>query len=297
MDQRKYYLLDVFTDERFGGNPLAVFPDGEGLTSEQMQTIAAELNLSETVFIVEADDAEHDCRLRIFTPARELAMAGHPTIGTAFLLATLGDIEVPGQAVFEEGVGPIAVQLVNTDKGDFRVFMQQPLPQFERTIDDRTVLANLLSLEPEMVRDDVPAQVVSTGVPFLYIPLVSLDAIQQSRLRTDLWEQHIGDVDIFIFTMETLNAEHHVHSRMFAPTMNIREDPATGAASGPLGAYLVHYGLLSAEQATEIIAEQGFEMGRPSLIGIHISSTDGMITDVKISGSAVIVGEGLLWMP
>ena len=159
------------------------------------------------------------------------------------------------------------------------------------------MVAALLSLEPALIRNDVPVQVVSSGVPFLYIPLVSLDAIGQVRLRMDVWEQHIRDADVFTFTMETVSAYTDVHSRMFAPTMNIREDPATGAASGPLGAYLVRYGLVSADQGENLVGEQGQEMGRPSFIGIHVTSDGETISGVEISCLAVIVGEGQLWMP
>ena len=294
MARRDYVLVDVFTDRMFGGNPLAVFPDGNGIDTVTMQTIAAELNLSETVFVVEPDDAAHACRLRIFTPKREMPIAGHPTVGTGWVLQDLGRISAGGQVIFEEGVGPIPVTLRDMD-GAINVEMQQPVPTFGAVFDDRSMLAAMLSLPEDAIRVDVPAQVVSAGVPFLYIPLVGLAAMRDVQLRLDLFaELWAGQdpIDIFVLTTETEDPAATVHSRMFAPTMNIPEDPATGAASGPLGAYLVTHGLVSAEDAPQMIGEQGYEMGRPSRIGIHVTTDGTTISRVSISGTAVPVGGG-----
>lgn len=298
MGKQEYVLVDVFTDKPFGGNPLAVFPDSAELSTEMMQAIARELNLSETVFILPPDDKVHACRLRIFTPKRELPMAGHPTVGTGFVLATQGTIPRTSHVIFEEGVGPIAVAVQDDEQG-LRVEMQQPLPEFGIRLDERRPeLAHMLSLPVSAVRDDVPPQVVSAGVPFLYIPIVDLNAMAQIELRLDLWRDFWGDelpLDIFALTTETVYAESSVHSRMFAPTMNIVEDAATGAASGPLGAYLLRHQLVTSDQAQSMIGEQGFEMGRPSLIGIHIETdTDGTIIRSAISGYTALVGGGFI---
>ena len=294
MTKHEYTLVDVFTDRQFGGNPLAVFPEGNGLDAATMQTIAAELNLSETVFVVDADDAAHTCRLRIFTPKRELPIAGHPTVGTGWILQNIGRIPADGQVIFEEGVGPIPVTL-RSDSGAISVDMQQPIPIFGKVDADRDLIAAMLSLPIDAIRADVPAQVVSAGVPFFYVPLTGLDVMRQIRLRLDLFEEFwAGEdpVDVFVLTTETEDPAATVHSRMFAPTMDIPEDPATGAASGPLGAYLVTHGLVQPEDALNMIGEQGYEMGRPSRIGIHVTTDGETISRVSISGTAVPVGGG-----
>ncbi len=298
MKKHEYIVVDVFTDRPFGGNPLAVFPDSADLSAEMMQTFARELNLSETVFVLPPDDEAHACRLRIFTPKRELPMAGHPTIGTGFVLESQGAIPPTSHVIFEEGVGPIAVT-VQEDEQSLRVEMEQPLPEFGTRFDERrSELARMLSLPLAALRTDVPPQIVSAGVPFLYVPVVDLSAMAQIELRLDLWRDFWGNdtpLDIFALTTETVHAESSVHSRMFAPTMNIPEDPATGAASGPLGAYLLRHQLVTAEQARSMIGEQGFEMGRPSLIGIHIETdAHGAIMRSAISGYTCLVGGGFI---
>ena len=290
-----YHLLDVFTDLPFGGNGLAVFPDAEGLPAETMQGIARELNLSETVFVL-PPQGDAFCRLRIFTPGVELPMAGHPTVGTASLLAHLGRVvaaDTPQEIVFEEGVGPIRV-IVHPDA---LIEMRQPAPVFGPIFEDRALLAAMLSLPESALMAGYPAQVVSTGVPFLYLPLRDLDAIGAIHLRMDLWEAHLKDYvtpHLFAFTMQTVSPQHQVHSRMFAPAMGISEDPATGAASGPLGAYLLHYGL---HDGPALISEQGYEMGRPSLIHITAEREGDAFTLLSIAGRSVYMGAGHLHIP
>lgn len=287
-----YHLLDVFTEVIFGGNPLAVFPHGDGLPTERMQQIARELNLSETVFIQSPSDEQHaDFRLRIFTPAVELPMAGHPTIGTAYLLHHLGMTAGRDRLRLEEGVGVIEVALA----ADGAVVMRQPLPTFGSIFEDRAALAALLSLDETDLDESLPAQAVSTGVPFLLIPVVSLAAMRRIRLHGGVWERSIKPFEaphVFAFTTETETPAAHVHARMFAPAMGIAEDPATGAASGPLGAYLLHYRVLPA--GTPILCEQGYEMQRPSQIHIHIDHDGEHFSQVSIGGRSVYVGRGEL---
>ena len=296
MQKREYHLVDVFTDRQFGGNQLAVFTEADGISDEMMQTIARELNLSETVFVVTPDDTNHECRLRIFTPKREMPIAGHPTVGTGYVLQHTGLIAAECEVVFEEGVGPIPVKLSMDDRG-VRVEMRQPIPEFGTVYEDRAFLAEMLSIPVECIRDDVPAQVGSAGVPFIYIPIVSLEAMSKLKLRYDLWEQGANGIDIFALTTETVQPDSVVHSRMFAPSMNIPEDPATGAASGPLGAYLFKYGLVTPEKARDMVGEQGFEMGRPSLIGISVETEGDTITRVSINGYTQQVGGGYILLP
>ena len=294
-----YHLLDVFTDRQFGGNQLAVFPDPpQDLPTVAMQNIAKELNLSETTFVFPPLDPAHDYRLRIFTPAAELPMAGHPTVGAAFALARLGAIGVSAgerTIVFEEGVGPIAVTIHADDRGNpTEVWMRQPIPQFLDVYENRTAITEILSLTPADLRADVPIQVVSSGLPFLYIVLNSLHAIQRIRFQHDKWMDQLAGTNaenVFVTTTETVYEKSTVHSRMFAPGLGIAEDPATGSASGPLGAFLLKHGLV---QSGDMISEQGFEMGRPSFVRIKVTWDRIVFTHVAIGGECAYVGYGTL---
>lgn len=292
MQKHAYHLLDVFTDTRFGGNQLAVFLDGHLIPENRMQVLARELNLSETVFVFPPDDPNNHFKLRIFTPAMELPMAGHPTVGTAYLLHQEGKLAA-GHARLEEKVGVIPVMIADSGA----VKMTQPRPEFGQVIENRTLAADLLSLAESELHPDYPVQPVSSGVPFTLIPIKDLAAIRKIKLRQDVWEQHFKNSSaphIFVFTPETENPQASVHSRMFAPAMGISEDPATGAASGPLGAYLVQYGLVKAENALHILSEQGIEAGRPSAIQIEVDVEGENITGVRIGGESVYIGAGFI---
>jgi trans-2,3-dihydro-3-hydroxyanthranilate isomerase len=294
MPDLSYILVDVFTDQPFGGNQLAVFADPPpDLDPALMQRIARELNLSESCFVLPPQDASCDMRLRIFTPAQEVPMAGHPTVGTGFVLHHLGQLPSFGDYRFEEGVGPIPVKLTP----DRRVEMQQPMPNFGPAFEDRTSIAAMLSLGLDDLVPDAPIQVVSCGVPFLYVPLASLDALRRASLRLDVWTTLLKETDapsVFVFTTESDQPGATVQSRMFAPAFGISEDPATGAASGPLGAYLVEHGMVEATPTAEIISAQGVEMGRPSQIYIRITREGTDWREVAIAGSSVLMGSGVL---
>lgn len=292
-----YHRVDVFTDRPFGGNQLAVFTDADGVAPDIMQKIGNEFNLPEITFVLPPEDDQSDYRVRIFTPQRELPMAGHPTVGTAFVLHHLGMVEAPGQVTFGEGVGAIPVSLSNADDNTLQVKMTQPLPEFGAIYEDNQVIADMLALSQDDLLTDYPIQVVSTGVPFLYIPVKSLAAMREMTLQPHVWtrfKDQLGSSELFVFSPETENADATVHSRMFAPAFGIPEDPATGAASGPLGAYLVHYGLVKPENADRIVSEQGIEMGRPSTIHIEIDLTGTTISGVRIGGQSVYLGSGQL---
>lgn len=294
-----YHLVDVFTDRRFGGNQLAVFTNGRGIPDDWMQNIARELNISETTFVLPPENPAHDYRVRIFTPGKEMPMAGHPTVGTAFVLAREGMIQGE-RAVFEERVGPIPVSISYENGLPVQTTMTQPLPEFGTMFDDRAALAEMLSLDPTGIDDRYPAQIVSTGVPLLFVPLRDLSTIKAVKLRQDVSERLLqghGLGEVFVFTMETERAASTVHSRMFAPVLGIPEDPATGAASGPLGSYLVKYGIVEADPTATIIGEQGFEMGRPSIIHIEIDTDGDRFTAVRVGGQTVYIGEGFIQMP
>src|SRR5882724_1940314 len=301
MNSRVYHLVDVFTDRAFGGNPLAVFLDGKGMSDGLMQAIAKEFNLSETTFVLPPQNPANDFRVRIFTPAAELPMAGHPTVGTTFVLTRAGLVR-PGTGrttiTLEEGVGPIPVAIDWKNGKPSFIEMQQPLPAFGSPIENRTAIAEMLSLEPGAIRDDLPIQVVSCGVPFLFVPVKTLEAIRRIRFRIDVAERLKTPAgNTFVFTMETEFPGSGVHSRMLAPLLGVAEDAATGGASGPLGCYLVRHNVLASENEMRVVSEQGIEMGRPSFLHIRIRHTGDEITAVHVGGSCCYMGSGQLELP
>jgi trans-2,3-dihydro-3-hydroxyanthranilate isomerase len=301
MNSRSYHLVDVFTDRAFGGNPLAVFLDGKGMSDALMQAIAKEFNLSETTFVLPPQDPTNDFRVRIFTPAEELPMAGHPTVGTTFVLTRAGLVR-PGTGrtsiTLEEGVGPIPVAIDWKDEQASFIEMQQPLPKFGPSIENRAGIAEMLSLELDVICDDLPIQVVSCGVPFLFVPVKSLEAIRRIRFRIDVAERlKIAASNTFVFTMETEFPGSGVHSRMLAPLLGVSEDAATGGASGPLGCYLVRHKMLASDGELRVVSEQGIEMGRPSFLHIRIQHSGDEITAVHVGGTCCYMGSGQLELP
>jgi len=300
MKQLHYCLVDVFTNQPFGGNQLAVFPDARGLAPETMQALAKELNLSESAFVLPVEDVASDYRVRIFTPAVELPMAGHPTVGTAFVLAHEGMVQLtePETTItFEEGVGMVPVTFFTREGQLDLIQMRQPRPTFGPVFADREAIARMLSLDPALLDPTLPLEVVSCGVPFLYVPVKSLEAVRAIRFRLDVWERILRDFaapHVFVFTQEVMLPDSTVHCRMFAPAMGIAEDPATGAASGPLGCYLVRHGLVqpTAVGSSQMVSEQGFELGRPSLLQVKIDQDGQDITGVSIGGQCCFMGKG-----
>jgi trans-2,3-dihydro-3-hydroxyanthranilate isomerase len=276
----EYRTVDVFTDKPFGGNPLAVFREPGKLDAATMQAIAKELHLSETTFVLPpSSSTAADHRVRIFTPDAELPFAGHPTIGTAFVLADGKD----GTTRLEEGVGVIRVTL----REGF-VQMDQPLPTFTGTTITRKAAAEALGLAVEEVRSDVPIQTGSSGVPFLFVPLANLKAVRRARRPGGL------DASVYVFAMSGERSGSQVHGRMFDQGLGIGEDPATGSAQGPLGAYIVAHELVQAAPTTRIRSEQGFEIGRPSILDIEVDSAGAAIKAVRVGGRCVALGGGWL---
>ena len=301
MRKLRYHLVDVFTDRAFGGNQLAVVTNGRGISSEVMQTIARELNLSETTFVLPPVDALNDYHVRIFTPSAELPMAGHPTVGTSFILAREHMIERGGDESvikLEEGVGTIPVTIRFKDNQPDFIEMRQPLPQFGPCFEDKSMIAEMLSIPTDAIEKDLPLEVISCGVPFLYVPVKDLASVRSIRFRLDVWDRVLRDFaarEVFVFTTETENAGSSVHSRMFAPGLGVGEDPATGAASGPLGCYLVRHRVFPALKAVaEFTSEQGFEIKRPSFIKIVIEQDGDEIRGVRVGGQCQFMGEGYL---
>ena len=279
MTRHEYRLVDVFADRAFAGNPLAVFPDGSKLDAKTMQAIAKELHLSETTFVLRPTSGAADHRVRIFTPDAELPFAGHPTLGTAYVLADGKD----GALRLEEGVGVIPVTL----REGF-VQMEQPLPSFTGTTVSRRQAADALGLAVEEVRSDVPIQVGSSGLPYLLVPLANLKAVKRARWPVGL------DANVYVFAMSAERSGSHVHGRMFADGVGISEDPATGSAQGPLGAYLVAHELVQSAPTTRIRSEQGFEIARPSILEIEIDRPGAAVTAVRVGGRCIPMGGGWL---
>jgi len=303
MRSYRYLRYDVFTGHLFGGNQLAVVLDGRGLSADTMQAIAKEMNLSETTFVLPPERPETDVRMRIFTPGAELPIAGHPTIGSTFALARSGVI-VPGRERFVFGldIGPVPVAL--TWKGDDLGFawMTQPNPTFGDPIANPAGAAAALHLPGAAVAGTgLPVQVVSCGVPFLFIPLTTRSAVDgawvdRQALEMLLQTAHTEAHGVFIFSSQPGGERATVYSRMFAPDIGVAEDPATGSASGPLGCYLVRHKVVPPDKAGSMLSLQGVKMGRPSHVHIAIDLERGGITRVRVGGEAVLAGEGTLYL-
>jgi trans-2,3-dihydro-3-hydroxyanthranilate isomerase len=262
-----------------------------------MQALAREMNFSESTFILPAEVHGTDVRMRIFTPAHELPMAGHPTIGSTFALAHVGAIR-PGAAKFVFGLrlGPTPVDLEWEDGRLRFAWMTQLNPSFGGVVEARGAVAAALGLAEADLMPDRPVREVTCGVPYLMVPIRSCEAVDRAVSDASAFRRFIAatgiDLPMFCFAMSPSGSAETVHSRMFAPEFGIVEDPATGSASGPLGCYLLRHGLLSADAATRIVSLQGAAMGRPSRIHVDISSRDGEIAQVKVGGRAVLVGTG-----
>lgn len=300
----RFYQADVFTDVPFGGNPVAVVPDAQLLSDRELQQIASEMNLSETVFVFPPIDPSTVAKIRIFTPTQEIPFAGHPVLGTFFVLLKLGLLvlrEPVTSALYESNIGVFSVE-VHVLKGEImRVVMSQPKPQFLGAVEpvkDLYEVDNALGLAKGQITDTkFPVEVVSTGLPVMIVPVRTLTAVRSIAPDYTAINQlcaRYGAQGIMVFTTMTVEDLSTVHTRMFAPSIGILEDPATGSASGALGGYLVQNGVVEVGPMTEIVAEQGYEMDRPSRILIQVESDDDAIQEVKVGGQAVMVAEGTL---
>lgn len=304
----QFLQVDVFTDAPFGGNPLAVFPDAAGLTGQQMQQLALELNLSETTFVLPPDMPGADFKVRIFTPKAELPFAGHPLVGTHWVLAHLGRVKLAEpitEVTFELGVGLRTARLHVAGGRVTRVVTDHQAPQFLATASPAQVerLAAALKLPAAAILDTgKPAQAVSTGFPQLFVPVRSLAEVQAidpisldaAALGHVCAELDLPGADVAIFCLETVYPDRDVHMRFVAPHHGIPEDPATGSASGGLASYLVQHGLVPATPpVTTIVTEQGLEMGRPSKVVVEVEGTAGDLRMVRVSGDVVLVMSGV----
>jgi len=295
--RRRFVTLDVFTAQRFAGNPLAVVLEPQGLDTAAMQAIAREFNHPETVFVLPPDDPAHRARLRIFTPAAELPFAGHPTVGTAMLL---GRIDGGGQRNFvvEESVGPIFCDTAMIDRDGGRASFALPvLPVEYGAGPDAAAAAAALSLDPADIGFDGfrPAR-WSAGVAQNFIPVRSLAAIARARPDAARFAAAFaieGRDVAYLYCGEVTEAGHHFHARMFAPALGVREDPATGSAAAGFAGLLAASGRY-ADGEHMVRIEQGYEMGRPSLIDLALTLRGGKLAAATVGGGAVVVTEGAI---
>jgi trans-2,3-dihydro-3-hydroxyanthranilate isomerase len=294
-----YLHYDVFTGDALVGNQLAVFTDARGLDTGKMQRLAREMNFSESTFILPAENPGTDIRMRIFTPMNEMPMAGHPTIGSTFALAHVGVIpRSSSQFVFGLNIGPVPVDL--DWEGDTLAFawMTQSNPTFGPVVADRAAAAATLGLQAEDLAANLPVQQVSCGVPFLLVPLRDRATVDRAVSDAAAFRRFMSslapDLAIFLFSTDPAGSSETVYSRMFAPEFGIVEDPATGSASGPVGCYLVHHGVVAGAAARRMVSLQGVAMGRPSRVHISIEGDRNSISRVRVGGEAVLVGRGEL---
>jgi len=304
----RFVQLDVFTDQAFAGNSLAVFPEAEALTSEQMMQIAREMNLSETVFVLPPRDEKTLRRLRIFTPAREIPFAGHPIVGTWNLLAREGVVPLPKggngwtQIHHEVGIGVLPVDIEFSEGKPVQVVMTQGKFEIKGEIEDaseQAEIARALGLATEDFDETLPIQLISTGLSFLAVPVRALADLGRCKVNSSLLAdvyQRAGATGCLAFSRETIEiGAARAHARMFAPGDNIPEDPATGSACGALGGYLVHHGAAAVDPVDDVysfIIEQGDFIKRPSRIGLEVTGKAGKIERVRVGGPSIVVAHG-----
>ena len=295
----EFQQVDVFTDRMFGGNPLAVFTDGRDLSTAEMQAIALEMNLSETTFVLPPNDPAGLAKVRIFTPHAELPFAGHPTVGTAWVLANSPEFDVNSDAIdLELGVGPIKVEYDDRHDPTSTIWMHQGRATFGDIVEDRDAVAASLGVDSGDLVRDLPVQFVSTGLPFLYVPFATREAVDRASLTgTGISAGNVKAGGAFLFHCDV--GADRVYSRMIATIGGaVWEDPATGSANGPLGAYVVQHGLSSERSnPVEIVSEQGVQMGRPSTIRIRVAIEGGTPGAIQVGGAVVPVFDGVLRIP
>lgn len=281
-----FYQVDVFTDHIFGGNPLAVFTEGQKLKEEDLQKIAREMNLSETSFVYPSTKNEADFDVRIFTPTREIPFAGHPTLGSAYVLRKYGaTTENPLRLNFKAGVIPVSTE------GD-RSFMQHPPAQILHELIPSKIIAEALGIPLSSLDGNLPIKVVTTGFPALFVPVSSLSVINRIAINIQTLNEVLDPLGIdmiYPFCRETLKSDSTVHSRAFAPGLGILEDPATGSVAGAMGAY---WASLSNEVDISMVIEQGYAMQRPSLIHVEVSNQE--IQKIRVGGQCQSVFTGLM---
>jgi trans-2,3-dihydro-3-hydroxyanthranilate isomerase len=297
----RFITTDVFTSRPFTGNQLAVIPDARGIPEELLLPITREFNYSETTFVYPPENPAHTRRVRIFTPGGEVPFAGHPTIGAAVVLALLGEIPLTGEEtriVLEEKVGPVPVTI--RARGGVAAAAQltvAKLPEVGPPPPARTTLAEILSLEPaQLLGGPNGPQAVSCGLPFLIVPVKDRAAVAAAHVRMELWESTLKRYwapDIMVVARDPELEHSDLRARVFVPGLSVPEDPATGSCAAALAGYL------AAREAAPSgtfrwVMEQGFEMGRPSILELEADKRDGAIAAVRVAGEAVLVSEGAM---
>jgi trans-2,3-dihydro-3-hydroxyanthranilate isomerase len=298
----KFHTLDVFTDRRFGGNPLAVVLGGDGLSGDEMQRIAREFNLSETVFVLASERPAHTAKMRIFTPKSEVPFAGHPTIGTAALLAELKapvhNGEQDALVVLEQAIGTVRVGArVRPGAAAFAEFDAPKLPAEAGVLPPDDVLAAGLGLIPsEIGFENHRPLCFAAGNTFAFVPIASIEAIRRARVNGAHWERAFeqqGVLGVYLYTRECEHTSSAFHARMFAPQVGVPEDPATGSAAVGLTGIVHHFDRLP-DGTHKRVVEQGYVLGRPSQIVLTLVVDGGKLTTARIGGSAVRVSEGTI---
>lgn len=301
MPRYRYITADVFTDTPFGGNQLAVFPDARGIPEHRLQDVTREFNYAETTFVFPPNDPAHTRRVRIFTPGAEVPFAGHPTVGTAHVLAATGEIPLTGdetRIVLEEGVGPVPV-LIRAEDGRpvFAQLSVAKLPELGPPPPTRAALAKVLSLRDEDLLDGAwMPQSWSVGLPFLFVRLRDGDAVSRARVRLDDWESTLAGQwaqDVFVFAHGGEREGTDFHARSFVPGFSVPEDPATGSANAALAGYLAARDERR-DGTLRWTVEQGFAMGRPSMLRVEADVAGGAVTAVRVGGATVLVCEGTM---
>jgi trans-2,3-dihydro-3-hydroxyanthranilate isomerase len=289
-----YYLVDVFTTVPLLGNALAVFPDASGVDAGTMQRIARELNLSETTFIIPQESDDRRTRVRIFTPASEMQFAGHPTIGTAFVMRTLGIVPRSSKNfVLQENVGDVPVRV---DDGEEPIIWLTTPPIEKLAEYPRERCAAMVGLQSDQLVADVPCELLSAGNSFIFVAVDRPATVDQARLDMAVFEQIVEDRStptcVFVFATTDTGA----YSRMFGPQLGIEEDPATGSATGPLALFMMKYGLAQSGDGTRFVSEQGTQMGRRSFLHAHVHGERGA-GGIEVGGHVVELAKAVMRIP
>ena len=293
MKNLSFYFVDVFAEEKYAGNQLAVVRNARSLSAFQMQRIANEMHFSETAFILSDEKRNGGYEVRIFTPTSEVPFAGHPTLGTAYVIKHNVSDEITDEVILNLKVGQIPVVFKREKRNEETLWMKQIRPTFGKTLDAAKVSA-MLNLSVQEIDSRYPIQEVSTGLPFVIVPLKTLDAVKRVRIDKD---EHLKlaketQAEILVFSPETYRKENNLNVRVFVDLYGIPEDPATGSANGCLAAYLSRYKYLG-DDAVDVRVEQGCEIGRPSLLYLKAQKKQGEI-QVSVGGKVVMVAQGEL---
>ena len=293
----RYQVLDVFTDEKLAGNQLAVVHDAGDISDAAMQKIALEFNLSETVFVLPPENPVHSAKIRIFTPGRELPFAGHPTIGAAVALATsrfAGTGQSDAVIVLEENVGPVRCGVVLDGDAPFATFDCPKLPEVVGEPPAPEAVSAATGLSPgEMMFENHRPSRWSAGVPYTFVPVLDRRALGRVGAAQPAWRDAFGGDGVYFYSRDPVGHEHQFRARMLAPEIGIAEDPATGSAAAAFAGAIYEFDALPDGEHVVLI-EQGFEMGRPSIIRLEIVVSKGVVENVRIGGHAVHIAEGTL---